>query len=295
MTNRDRRDARARAYLVELVEASPLPPPFPDAADEQTGPPPNLHGAAPRGLAVAAATFLLIVGVAAGAAWFALSGRQSGLGTNPVSSGPTSVATVPNRVAVVADDQTVLRGQLWSGDGVGIIVAPGYSDDAADAEVVAESLARSGHTVLFLYPRGHRPSGGLAAADQLPADLRAAVADLLTRGVENVYVVAYRQSATAAIVLAAEPSGLDGVAAVFAYETYEGLDAVTAARMSTAPLLLIGAEGATGLRESAVALAAAAGDTAPTILSARPPAALSGDHFSPKVVRAVLEFVKIEG
>lgn len=291
MTNRDRRDSQARAYVVELVEASPLPPAFPDAADESAGPPPNLRGTAPRGLAVAATTFLLIVGVAAGAAWFALSGRQSGLGTNPVASGTTPVVEIPNRAAVVADDGTVLRGQLWSGDSVGIIVAPGYSDDAGDAEDVAKSLARSGHTVLFLNLRGQRPSGGLAGSAMLPADLRAAVADLKTRGVDEVYLVAFRQSATAAIVLAAEPSGLQGVAAVFAYQSYEGLDAVASAQMSTAPLLLIGAEGATGLRDSAEVLAAAAADSEALILSARPPAALSGDHFSPKVVRAVLEFV----
>lgn len=280
--------------MVELVEASPLPPPFPDAADEEAGPPPNLRGAAPRGLAVAATTFLLIVGVAAGAAWFALSGRQSGLGTNPVASESTSAAVVATPAAFVAGDGTVLRGSLWSGDQVGIIVAPGYTDDAADAEVVAESLARSGHTVLFFHLRGQRPSGGLASSDALPADLRAAVADLLTRGVEDVYVLGYRQAATAAIVLAAEPSGLSGVAAVFAYRSYESLDAVTAARATTAPLLLIGAEGATGLRDSAEALAAATGEREATILSARPPAALSGDHFSPKIVRAVLEFVASE-
>lgn len=291
MTSRDRSDAQARAYVVELVEASPLPPPFPDAAEEAAGPPPNLRRAAPRGIAVAAATFLLIVGVAAGAAWFALSGRQSGLGTSPVASGPTSIDTVSSNVALVADDNTVLRGRLWSGNEVGIIVAPGYSDDAADAERVAASLARSGHTVLFIHLRGQRPSGGLADASELPADLRAAVADLGTRGVEEIYVVAFRQAATAAIVLAAEPSGLSGVAAVFAYESYEGMDAVSAAQVSTAPLLLIGAEGAAGLRESAEALAAASGDSRATILSARPPAALSGDHFSPKIVRTVLEFV----
>ena len=290
MTNRDRRN-QARAYVVELVEASPLAPPFPDAADEAAGPPPNLRGAAPRGLAVAAATFLLIVGVAAGAAWFALSGRQSGLGTNPVASGTTPVTAVSNQVAVVAADDTVLRGRLWSGDQIGIIVTPGYSDDAADAGSVAESLAKSGHTVLFLNPRGQRPSGGLTSAADLPSDLRAAVADMETRGVENIYVVAFRQSATAAIVLAAEPSGLKGVAAVFPYQSYEGLDALTAAGMSTAPLLVIGAEGATGLKESAVSLAAAAGDSQATIQSERPPAALSGDHFPPKSVRAVLEFV----
>ncbi|NND01815.1 MAG: hypothetical protein HKN91_03430 [Acidimicrobiia bacterium] len=295
MTNRDRRDSQARAYVVELVEASPLPPPFPDAADESAGPPQNLRGGAPQGLAVAAATFLLIVGVAAGAAWFALSGRQSGLGTNAVASGTAPVAAAPNQAAVVADDGTVLRGLLWSGDSVGIIVAPGYSNDAGDAASVAESLARSGHTVLFLNVRGQRPSGGLADSEMLPADLRAAVADLETRGVDDIYLVGFRQSATAAIVLAAEPSGLKGVAAVFAYQTYEGLDAVAAAGVSTAPLLVIGAEGATGSQESAEALAAAAGDSQATILSARPPAALSSDHFSPKVVRAVLEFVRSDG
>ena len=125
----------------------------------------------------------------------------------------------------------------------------------------------------------------------LPSDMRAAVADLRTRGVDTIYVVGYQQSATAAVVLAAEPSGLAGVAAVFAYETYDNLDATGAAAVSTAPLLFIGARGPNGGAESATALAAANGDSEPYILSARPPAALHSDHFSPKIVRAVLEFV----
>ncbi len=125
----------------------------------------------------------------------------------------------------------------------------------------------------------------------LTSDMRAVVADLRTRGVESIYLIGYEQSATAAVVLAAEPSGLEGVAAVFAYEVYEDLDARQAAAVSTAPLLFIGAEGPNGGAAGATALAEANGDSEPYILSARPPAALSSDHFGPKVVRAVLEFV----
>ena len=189
-----------------------MPPPFPDAADEEAGPPPNLRREAPRGIAVAAFTFLMIVGVSAVALWFATTGRQSGLGTNPDVAGPAAVDTVATRVAVVAEDGTILRGKLWSGDDVGIIVAPGYSDDAADAELVASSLARSGHTVLFFHLRGQRPSGGLAAAAELPADLRSAVSDLKTRGVDSVYLVGYRQSATLRLPssMPASKSGIPG-------------------------------------------------------------------------------------
>lgn len=289
--NRDRSEGKARAYIVELAEASPLPPPFPEAASEDAGPPTDLRGEAPRGIAVAAFTFILIVGVAAAAWWFASAGRQTGLGTNVAGPGPTSVVGTSHEIAVVAADGTVLRGRLWSGGETGIIVAPGYSDDAADAELVAESLAQAGHTVLFFHLRGQRPSGGLAAGDELPGDLRAVAEDLRTRGVDNVYVVAYRQSATAAIVLAAEPSDLDGVAAVFPYPIYENLDAVSAAAASTAPLMFVAAEGSNGGGEGAIELAAATGSSEATILSERPPAALSGDHFAPKVVRVVLEFV----
>ena len=284
-------DSSARAYLVELVETSPLAPPFPDAADESSGPPPKLQETR-RGVSVAAFTFIAIVGIGASALWFAAAGRPAGLGS-PVGVGNEQVVdTLSNEAAVVADDGTVLRGQLWRGDDVGIIVAPGYGDDAIDAHQVATSLARSGHTVFFYNLRGQRPSGGLVGGSDLTSDLRAVVADLRTRGVESIHIVGYRQSATAAIVLAAEPSGLEGVAAVFAYETYEKLDAATAAAASTAPLLLIGAEGSNGGASAAHALAAANGTTEPYIISARPPSALSSDHFSPKVVRAVLQFVE---
>ena len=280
----------ARALVVELAGMSPLAPPFPEAADEAFGPPPKQRGT-PRGIAVAATTFALIVGLAGGTWWFASSGRQTGLGTSVATPQPGPVISQATEAAVVAEDGTVLRGHLWRGDDVGIIVTPGYSDDAPDARQVAASLARSGHTVFFYNLRGQRPSGGLAGSDDLTDDLRAAVADLRTRGIERVLVIGYRQSATAAVVLAAEPSGLDGVIAVFPYETYETLDALDAAAGSTAPLLFIGAEGDKGAAVATTRLAAANGKTDPYILSARPPAALSSDHFSPKVVRAVLQFV----
>ncbi|MCP3975197.1 MAG: hypothetical protein GY720_11985 [bacterium] len=284
-------DAKARALVVELVEASPLPPPFPDEADEAHGRPAQSRET-PRGLAVAATTFALIVGLAAGGWWFASLGRQTGLGTNTSGSEPAAFTTQAVNVAVVSEDGTVLRGQLWSGDEVGVIVAPGYGDDVVAARQVANSLVASGHTILYFNLRGQRPSGGLQDVATLPSDLRAVVTDLGTRGVESIYLIAYEQAATAAVVLAAEPSGLEGVAAVFAYEMYDGLDARQAAAASTAPLLFIAAEGPNGGAAGAASLAAANGDSEPYILSARPPAALSSDHFSPKVVRAVLDFIE---
>jgi hypothetical protein len=236
-------------------------------------------------------TFALVVALAGGSWWFASAGRQSGLG-NPVAT-PVDAAVIiqATEAAIVAEDETVLRGRLWRGDDIGIIVTPGYSDDATDAGQVAASLSKSGHTVFFYNLRGQQPSGGLADANRLTDDLRSAVADLRTRGIDRIFVVGYRQSATAAVVLAAEPSGLDGVIAVFAYESYGNLDAIHAAGASTAPVLFIGADGDKGAAVAATRLAAANGKTDPYILSARPPAALSSDHFSPKVVRAVLQFV----
>lgn len=280
----------ARALVVELAGLSPLPPPFPDAADEAHGPPPRQRGV-PRGIAVAAVTFALVVGLAGGSWWFASAGRQTGLGNTVAAPPGVPVMAPATEAAIVAEDETVLRGRLWRGDDIGIIVTPGYSDDAADAAQVAASLAGSGHTVFFYNLRGQQPSGGLADANQLTNDLRAAVADLRTRGIDQIFVVGYRQSATAAVVLAAEPSGLDGVIAVFAYESYGDLDAIDAAAASTAPILFIGADGDKGAAAAATRLATANGKTDPYILSARPPAALSSNHFSPKVVRAVLQFV----
>ncbi len=290
MTRDPRPADKARALVVALAEASPLAPPFPDAADESQGPPPRPRGTS-RGIAVAASTFALIVGVAAGTWWFASSGRQTGLGTSVASPPAVAVASAAAEVAVVAEDDTVLRGQLWRGDDVGIIVTPGYSEDAPDAYQVAAALARSGHTVFFYHLRGQQSSGGFVGSSNLTDDLRAAVADLRTRGIDRIFVIGYRQSATAAVVLAAEPSGLDGVVAVFAYERYEDLDALGAAAASTAPILFIGAEGNGGAATATANLAAANGKTDPYILSARPPAALSSDHFSPKIVRAVMQFV----
>ncbi|MFC2177355.1 hypothetical protein ACFLRH_02940 [Actinomycetota bacterium] len=280
----------ARALVVELAGASPLAPPFPEAADEASGPPPKQRGT-PRGIVVAASTFTLIVALAGATWWFASSGRHPGLGTSVATPPAAAVVSEATEAAIVAGDDTVLRGQLWRGDDVGIIVTPGYSDDAADARQVAASLARSGHTVFFYNLRGQQPSGGRVDGNELTGDLRAAVADLRTRGIDRVFVIGYRQSATAAVVLAAEPSGLDGVIAVFAYENYEDLSAIEAADASTAPLLFIGAEGDGGAVTAATRLAAANGKTDPYILSARPPAALSSDHFSPKIVRAALQFV----
>ena len=285
-----RQTDRTRAMVVELAGVSPLAPPFPEAADESHGPPPRQR-VAPRGIAVAVATFALIVGVAGGTWWFATSGRQTGLGTSVDAAPAAPAVAAATEAATVAEDGTVLRGQLWRGDDVGIIVAPGYSDDAADARQVAASLARSGHTVFFYNLRGQQPSGGSVGSGDLTDDLRSAVADMRTRGIDRLFVVGYRQSATAAVVLAAEPSGLDGVVAVFAYESYGDLDAVEAAGRTTAPLLFIGAKGDGGSGAATKKLADANGQTDAYVLSERPPAALSSNHFSPKVVLAVLQFV----
>ena len=285
-----RRDTAARAAIVELVEATPVAPPFPEAADESGSPPPRRLPAR-TGIGIAALTFVLIVGGGAAAWWFATTGRQTGLGTSV--AGPAQPATTPTaaEIAMVAEDGIVLRGRLWIGDATGIVVTPGYSGDPAEAHRLAELLARSGHTVLYFHLRGQPPSTGVPDVAALPSDLRSAVADLRTRGVETSVLVGYRQSATAAVVLAAGEPGLDGVAAVFAYESYEGLDAKAAASAGDVPLLFIGAKGLDGGEEGAAALAAANGATEVVVLSARPPAASSADHFAPKVMRSVLEFV----
>jgi hypothetical protein len=284
-----RRDATARAAVVELVEATPFPPPFPEAADE-AGPRPRRLPAR-TGLGIAALTFVLIVGAGAAAWWFATTGRQTGLGTSVAGPAQPAVSPVATEIAVVAEDGVVLRGRLWIGDATGIVVAPGYSGDPTEAPRLAELLARTGHTVLYFNLRGQTPSTGAEDVAALPSDLQAALGDLRTRGVETSFVVGYRQSATAAVVLAAEEEGLDGVAAVFAYKSYEGLDATAAAASSKAPLLFIGAKGLDGGEEGAAALAAANGATEAVVLSARPPAASPADHFAPKVMRSVLEFV----
>ena len=284
----DRTDAHTRALVVELIEASPIAPPFPDAAAEDAAPPKVRN--AGSGIAVALATFLLVVGVAAGAFWFASQGRNGGLGTGATAADEPLPRPQSQQVAVVAGDGTVLRGSLWIGDSTGIVVVPGYSDNVGDVRLVAESLASSGHTVMFYNIRGQRPSGGLTGVNELPADLAAAISDLRTRGVDRVFVVGYHQSASAAVVLA-EQVELAGVAAVFPYAQTDSLNALDAAAEVDTPMLFVAARGTSGGEESAVALAAANGRTAPYILSARPPAALSADHFSPKVVNAVLQFV----
>ena len=276
-------DAKLNALTTELATSAPLAPPMPPLrrAPRPVG----------RGVLVAASAFVVIVGVAAAAVamTLALSGRRAPFATSTAAM----EAAGGVRIAVAADDGTPLGGFLWPGGDTGVLIVGAYGEDTAQLVPIATNAHSAGATVALLDPRGQGMSGGDETPRLLVPDLAAAIADLRTRGADDVIVVGMRHSATAALVTASDPPpGLASVVAFFPFEQYQGVDAISVVAEADVPLTIVGASDPSDLGPWAGTLTRAAPPgTTGIILESLPPDAGFMDFFGPDMVRIVREAI----
>jgi alpha/beta superfamily hydrolase len=283
----DHDDPVVRAAVFELAQSAPHPPELPTAPPLGRGRV-RLGVGFGRGLVTAAAVFLLVL--AAGATGWWLADQQ----TPASEEGVTDFAAIVDGidVAFVTDDGVTLRGRLWQGDDLGIVVAPAFGGGATELMDVSRDLARSGHTVLVYDLRGQGASEGEEDVEALADDLAAAVEDLRTRGAERVYVLGFQHSATAAVQLAArDVPGLNGVAAMFAFEAYQGLVAAEAASQATTPVHYVGATRAGDTAPWALELANATPGSTVHVLPEADPEQSFIQAYGDAMVEDMLEFI----
>jgi predicted alpha/beta hydrolase len=144
-------------------------------------------------------------------------------------------------VEISTPDGISLRGQLWAGSDVGVLVVGAYGAVEGELDPIIEPLAARGFMVLTHDLRGDGASGGRVQPELLGEDLAVAIGFLRNR-IDRVYVVAYRHAGAAALTAAgAGRLDVDGLAGVFAMERYLEQDALSALPEIEVPLLLIGA------------------------------------------------------
>lgn len=228
----DRMDAKLTAITTELASAAPLAPPMPDLSATR-------HGQTRHGIRTAAVAFALIIvaAVTGFGTWMQLSTSQT---STPAAAIFEAAGGTP--VAFVTRDGVDLRGYLWSGSTTGVVIVTAYGQSSSELIPLARAAAETGATVMLVNPRGQESSGGHPLAETMVPDLEDAVADLETRGVDDVVVVGMRHSATAALVLSADPpESVVHTMAFFPFEQYQGVDAMGVIARTEIPLTILGA------------------------------------------------------
>ncbi len=219
----DRYETFVTGLMEHVVATAPDPQEWP-------GQPPIPQATPPRSTpwVVAAGAFLAVLAVGA-------------LTVLSVRGGSEDAASEPDAVVITLPDGVSLRGELWEGSAVGVIVVGAYGAVEGELDPIIEPLAARGFTVLTHDLRGQGASDGAVHPELLDEDLAAAVEYLRARS-DRVYVVGYRHAGAAALAAAgADTLEVDGLASVFAMERYLDQDALAAMPTIEVPLLLIGA------------------------------------------------------
>ncbi len=271
-------DTRMQALATELANAAPLPPPMPVLERRPRR--------VPSGLGAAVAAFAAIVVVAIGAV---IGGTMLVSTDREVASSEIFEAAGGTPVAVVTDDGETLRGYLWRGGSDAVAMVTAYGESTSDLIPFALASHADGATVMVIEPRGAGSSTGRADASMLPADMAAMVDDLSTRGVESVTLIGFRHSATASIVVAADPPPTVSAAiAFFPFQQYQGLDAMSVVGDARIPLTIIGASQPSELGPWAGHLIRAGGSSVSgSILDPLPADALFLEHYRNDIVRII--------
>lgn len=218
----------ADRYLTRLMEdvaaAAPEPPDWPGERVMPLAPTPQ---PARSRMVAAVAAFGVIVGLIGVTTFLLRSG-----------DGPAAAA-VP--VTIETTDGVTLRGEIWEGSTVGVVLVGAYGAAPGELRPIAEPLAARGFTVLTHDLRGEGRSDGEIAPALLDDDLVDAIRLLRKRGVGEVYVAAYRHSGAAAIAAAGRGElPASGLVGLYPLERYLEQDAVAAVGNVTIPLMLIG-------------------------------------------------------
>jgi pimeloyl-ACP methyl ester carboxylesterase len=152
--------------------------------------------------------------------------------------GPVAIASP---VSIETTDGITLRGEVWDGSEIGVVVVGAYGAGVGELNPIAEPLAARGFTVLTHDLRGQGKSDGTVTPDLLDEDLADVVTFVRRRGLRVVFVVAYRHSGAAAIAAAGRGElPIDGLVGLYPLERYLEQDAVASVGSVSIPLMLIG-------------------------------------------------------
>jgi alpha/beta superfamily hydrolase len=157
-------------------------------------------------------------------------------------------------VTIPTPDGLTLSGRFWTGNDTVVmvqhdfdvpqLVASGQRQPNSSENVLLWSgiFAGAGYTVLSFDFRGHGASEGEAQVRESPIDLKAAQDWLLEEGYEDVILVGWLASATAAVVLDAADDEVDyaGIAFVFSPPQETGMDAYRAIPLVDTPMWFVG-------------------------------------------------------
>lgn len=209
----------------EVATAAPDPPDWPGEPVVSLAPPQARRWGR---LAATAAAFVLVIGLV-------------GLSTFALLRGVDESAGISTPVSIETSDGIPLRGEIWDGSEIGVVVVGAYGAADRELDPIAEPLAARGFTVITHDLRGQGQSGGTVTPELLDEDLSDVVTFLRLRGVTAVYVVAYRHSGAAAIAAAGRGDlQADGLVGLYPLERYLQQDAVAAVGEVAIPLMLIG-------------------------------------------------------
>ncbi len=125
-----------------------------------------------------------------------------------------------------------------------MVLAHMYPKDQSSWYEFARVLAGEGYRVLTFDFRGYGTSTGSRRIDLIDRDIQGAVAALIARGSEYVFVVGASMGGTAALIAAVDEP-LAGIVAVSAPVEFKGLDAARAVSASRCAKLFLAAEGDT--------------------------------------------------
>lgn len=155
--------------------------------------------------------------------------------------------------------QTIRLSGIERGSGsVGVVLAHMLGSSQSAWQGLVEEIAERDFHVLTFDFRGHGISGGDRDPSLAAIDLRAAVAKLRSLGASKIFVVGASMGGTAAIVVAADEK-LEGVVAISAPSSIDGLDAsVVAGRLDEPSLFIVGSKDAEQYTKAATTLAGSA-------------------------------------
>jgi pimeloyl-ACP methyl ester carboxylesterase len=144
-------------------------------------------------------------------------------------------------VSFVAVDDTTLEGDFREGQRPrGVILSHMHGGSHEDWDDFADSLVANGYAVLKY---DFRRTGDVQDDDDVeraPIDLRAALAFMQSRDIEEIFLVGASMGGTASLIVAADGDpDILGVVAMGAPARYLGMDAVAVARNVQVPVLFI--------------------------------------------------------
>lgn len=149
---------------------------------------------------------------------------------------------VATPVTFRTEDGFLLEGKVYGEGARAVVLAHMFESEQSSWAGFARRLAKEGFQALTFNFRGYGESQGRKDVAIIDRDVKAAVRYLLEkRQADRVVLVGASMGGTASIV-AASAIEVQGVVTVSAPVSFRGLDAASAARLVTAPALMVAAQ-----------------------------------------------------